>query len=459
MTTGDGGKSSRFQTGFPPSEFAERRGKVFDAIGDGAHALLQGAGPVRGFEVFRQSNDFYYLCGLEVPQSLLLLDGGQRTASVYLPHRDEAHARSEGAILSAEDEGLVRELTGADTVYGPEKLSEHLRAVKDLHVPHMPAEGRAMSRDVATGSQRKVAEDRWDGRVSREAHLIGLLMDRFPRIAIRDLSPILDELRLIKSPREIELLDCAAKLAGLAVMEAMRSTRPGVIEYQLGAIASYTFLSNGARGDGYRSIIAGGANAWYGHYFRNDCPLQGGDLVLMDCAPDYGYYTSDIGRMWPVNGKYSRLQRELYGFVVEYHKALLKRIRPGAMASDIMVEAAEGMAQVIEHRSFSEPVYEGAARRMLEFTGHLSHPVGMAVHDVGNYHTRPLAPGMVFTVDPQMWVHEEERYIRCEDTVVVTEDGAENLTQFVPLELDDVETLMGEEGLLQRYPAAFPAVG
>jgi len=459
MATHDRGRHWRPETGFPPAEFAERRGKVFDAIGDASHALLQGAGPVRGFEVFRQSNEFHYLCGLEVPQALLLLDGARRAALLYLPHRDEAHARSEGAVLSAEDDEPVRELTGVGEVHGPEELSERLQDVTELYVPHMPAEGWMMSRDVLIGSQRKIAGDPWDGRISREAHLIALLIDRFPRIAIRDLSPVIDDLRLIKSPREIELLRRAARLSGLAVMEAMRSTRPGAIEYELGAIASYIFLTNGARGEGYRPIIAGGDNAWYPHYFRNGSALQDGDLILMDCAPDYGYYTSDIGRMWPVNGKYDPLQRELYGFVVEYHKALIKRIRPGVMASQIMEEAAAEMAQVSAGWSFSKPIYEEAAGRMLEFKGHLSHPVGMAVHDVGNYHTRELAPGVVLTVDPQMWVHEEQRYIRCEDTVVVTEAGLENLTGFVPLGLEDVEALMREEGLLQRYPAAFPGAG
>ena len=97
----------------------------------------------------------------------------------------------------------------------------------------------------------------------------------------------------------------------------------------------YHYLANGARDAGYRAIIAGGPNAWYGHYSANNCPLQDGDLVLVDCAPDYCYYTSDIGRMWPVNGRYSPVQRELYGFMVEYHKVLLRLIRPGVTDAQI----------------------------------------------------------------------------------------------------------------------------
>jgi Xaa-Pro aminopeptidase len=244
----------------------------------------------------------------------------------------------------------------------------------------------------------------------------------------------------------------AGRLSALAITEAMRCTKPGVMEYQLGAVADYIFLVNGARGGAYRPIIAGGANAWHGHYYRNNCELRDGDLLLMDYAPDYSNYTSDIGRMWPVNGKYAAWQRELYGFIVEYHKVLLKLIRPDILASQIMEETAQEMRQVVERTEFSKLCYEKAARQTLEFRGHLSHSVGMDVHDGGNYTLKPLIPGTVFAVDPQMWIPEEQLYIRVEDTVVVTQDGIENLTQLAPLELDDVEKLMKEDGILQKLP-------
>ena len=170
----------------------------------------------------------------------------------------------------------------------------------------------------------------------------------------------------------------------------------------------------------------------------------------MDYAPDYGNYTSDIGRMWPVNGKYAAWQRELYGFIVEYHKVLLKLIRPGVLASHITDEAAQEMKKVVERTAFSKPCYEKAARQSLEFRGHLSHSVGMAVHDGGNYTLKPLIPGTVFSVDPQMWIPEEQLYIRVEDTIVVTQNGIENLTKLAPLELDDIEKLMKEDGILQK---------
>jgi len=179
----------------------------------------------------------------------------------------------------------------------------------------------------------------------------------------------------------------------------------------------------------------------------------------MDVAPDVDGYTSDIGRMWPVDGVYSPLQRELYGFVVEYHKTLLRVLRPGITPEQAMGEATEKMAPIARDWPFSKPVYRAAAERLLAFHGHCSHPVGMAVHDVGRYFGRPMEPGLVFALDPQMWVPEEKLYIRVEDTVAITKDGVEILTQGVPLELDDVEALMrSDEGILQAFPPTLEEV-
>jgi len=437
-----------FQTHFPPAEFAARRASVFDALG-GAAAVVQGGPEVRGFEVFRQTNEFYYLCGVEVPHSYLLLDGRDRRTMLFLPERDPSQSASEGESLADRDETTVCATTGVDSVCRVGALLTHLKDARTLYVPHSPAEGRAMCRDTLRHANRTAAADPWDSSTSREGRFLDLLRTRVPGAEICDLSPALDALRVLKSPAEVALIRRASELCGRAVLAAMRATKPGVWEYQLGALASYQYESSGAQGEGYRAIIAGGENAWNAHYFRNGCVLNDGDLVLMDHAPDCGYYTSDIGRMWPVNGTYSPLQCELYGFVVEYQKALLKRIRPGAMAAQVHAEAAEEMTAVVERWSFSKPLYEAAARRMLEFQGPLSHSVGMAVHDVGDYKPGPLEPGMVFAIDPQMWVPEEKLYLRCEDTVVVTGDGSENLTGFVPVELDAVEAVMREDGMLQ----------
>jgi len=449
-------KRNLYQSDFPPAEFASRRAVLFDRIGPDACALVQGAGPSGRSELFRQSNEFYYLCGIESPQAYLLLDGRTRTTTLFLRHRDERQERSEGPTLSAEDAADVIELSGVDAVRPSEEIESCLKSPV-LYTPHSPAEGRATYRDEALHAQKLIAEDAWQAHTSREQRFISLLRKRYPGIEIRDVSPLLDEMRLYKSPAEIAVLRRAGRLTALAACEAMRCTRPGMFEYQLGAKAEYICRMNGAGGEGYRAIIASGDNIWFPHYGRNKSVLQEGDVVLFDWAPDFGYYTSDIGRTWPVAGRFTAQQRELYGFITRYHKELLRRLRPGVLPQQILDETALEMKAVIEATAFSKPIYEQAARRALEYKGHLSHPVGMAVHDVGKYWERPLQHGLVIAIDPQMWIPEEKLYVRVEDTVAVTKTGIENLTAMAPIELDAIEALVGnrsgsvtESGLLTR---------
>jgi len=438
-----------YQRDFPKEEFAQRRAKVFEKIGTKAVALLQGTPTVRGFGVFRQSNEFFYLCGIEVPQAYLLLDSRSGKTAVYLPSLSR---RSRSGPTAAEYALSVKKQTGIDAVYRIESLLGHLENVSELYALLGSRRARRAPLRKMAAVDRREATDLLSRDPLGEGRFIDLIQNCFPKLVIKNLSPIIDSLRVIKSPAEITLLRRAGQLSALAVTEAM-STEVGVMEYQLDAVSKYIFFVNGARGEGYPSIIAGGANMWYGHYSRKDCVLNDGDIVLMDHAPDYGYYTSDIGRVWPVNGKYSPWQRELYGFMVKYHKAVIKRIRPGVTADQIMQGARAEMEEVLKNTKFSKPIYEKAARSTY---GHMSHTVGMEVHDVGSSRG-PLKPGMVFAVDPQMRVREENLYIRIEDTVLVTEDGVEILTGSAPWELDEVEKLMKEEGILQKYPPVFGA--
>ncbi len=448
----------RHQVDFPPEEFKERRARVFEAIGDEAMALLQGAANVRGFLRFRQTNSFYYLSGVEVPHAYLLLDGRSDRTTLYLPHRDARRERSEGKVLSAEDAELVIELTGVDRVEPLERMGRDfvglaLRPPAPLlYTMFSPAELGAQSRDELLIGMSSELADPWGGRASREGHFVSQLKQRYPQFETRDLTPILDAMRIQKSEREIGLVKRASEIAGLGLMEAMRSAEAGVWEYQLDAAARYVYLLNGSQGEGYRPITGTGSNAYFGHYYRSESELQDGQLVLMDYAPDYRYYTSDVARVFPVNGRFSPGQRELYGFVVQYFDVLMDVVRPGVSADQVMDEAAARMRPVFEVTQWSKPSYRTAAEEMLTFRGHLSHPVGLAVHDVGNYRSQPLRPGVVFALDPMLWVHDEKLYVRIEDVVVVTEDGVENFTWFVPRSIEGIEALMAEPGVLQKVP-------
>ena len=458
---------SFFTTDFPPEEFAARRAAVYDAIGKGAVAVLQGAPTPEGYTRFRQSNDFYYLCGVEVPNAYLLLDGSSRKATLYLPHRNEGRERGEGKVLSAEDGEEVVKLSGVDAVFGTDLMGEQLarllqrRSSLTLYTPLFPPEGFAESRDLALRRVAELASDPWDARPSRAGNLAARLKESFPNLTVADLSPTLDSLRLIKSPREIAMIRKATKLSGLALIEAMRSTKPGQYEHELDGLAKFIYYRNGAQGDAYFSLIASGRNAWFPHYNAGKRKMEDGDFLLMDYAPDYGYYMSDVTRMWPVNGKFSPWQRELYGVYLSFYRAILNAIRPGATAGAIMQEAAREMNRSLSAAKFSKDAYRKAAETFVKDyraaserpEGQLGHWVGMATHDDGP-HTGPLKPGMVFTIEPALRVPEEKIYIRLEDVIVIRDKSAEVLSDFVPSDPDAIEKVMTEPGLLKTYSPA-----
>ena len=451
-----------FTRDFPPLEFAARRNAIYDAIGPDAVALVQGAASPHGHARFRQSNDFYYLCGIEVAHSYLLLDASRRKTILFLPHRNAQREAVEGKALSAEDADQVKELSGIDEVLGADRLSETLarmvlaQPVRILYTPFSPAEGAAGSRDAELRANADAASDPWDGRPSREGRFLALLRERLPQFELRDLTPTIDRLRLIKSPLELTLIRKATRLAGLALVEGMRSSKPGMTEFELDAMAKFLFYRNGAQGESYFSLVASGGNAWFPHYNAGKRKMDSGELLLMDFAPDVGYYQSDVTRMWPVNGRFSDRQRELYGFYLACYEAILRAIRPDVEQRTIMQEAAAEMRKILERTKFSKPEYERAARAFIadydKAPYRLGHWVGMAVHDVGGL-AEKLKSGMVFSIEPQFRVPEERIYIRLEDVIVITENGAEVISGQAPRSIEAIEKAMREPGLLQRYPA------
>ncbi|HRR09443.1 MAG TPA: Xaa-Pro peptidase family protein [Rhodothermales bacterium] len=449
---------------FKAAEFTARRNEIIRQIGSEGIAVLKGAPSPRGFTRFRQTNEFYYLSGIEVPHAILVMDGNTKQSFLFLPNRNEARERSEGKMLSAEDADWLRDTQEFDGVYSTDLFAEWLGRVArrgkpyTLWTPFQPGEGFAESRDMGLRVHADLYSDPWDGRPSAENRFISLLKERFPMFELRDLNPTMDEMRLIKSPAELELIKKSTFLSGLALMESMRSVQSGMKELELDAVAKFIFYREGAIGDAYYSLVASGHNAFFPHYNAGQRIMKDGDFLLMDYAPDYGYYMSDVTRMFPVNGKFSPWQRELYGFYLACYKAILKHIKPGQTASQVRAKAVVEMEALLEKTTFSKPEYEKGARNFVftyragsfnAFTT-LGHGVGMATHDVGSYNG-PLKPGMVFTIEPALRVPEEMIYIRLEDMIVITETGADILSDFVPMEIEEIERLMAESGILQTY--------
>lgn len=431
-------------------EYRSRRERLIQRLREAGEpdpvVVLQGAPAPAAHDRFRQYNDLMYLAPAEAPHAYLLVDGrgGQVVTTLYLASQSKESAETDGPHLSSSGVDTALAVTGVDRVKDLSEMGAALERVKVIFTAFRPGEGSRESWDTLQRARAGVFSDPWDGRVDRAARFVQLLRERYPSARVLDVSAHLDALRLVKSPAEVELLRRAGELSARGLVEAMRVTRPGAYEYQLDAASRFVYLDHGAFGESYRAIVGGGTNAWYGHYNANDGKLQDGDLVLFDCGPDYRYYASDITRMWPVNGRYTDEQRQLYGFMLAYHFALLKHLRPGITGEKVTELAKEEMEQVAARTDWLKPAYAKAARWSLDFPWHLSHPVGMAVHDVGHYRGGELREGVVLTVDPQMRVPEERLYLRVEDTVVITADGIENLTASAPYDMDEMEAVMRE---------------
>ena len=415
-------------------EYTARRNQLAGTLPPEGVALIPGGTLPAGTVLFRQDNEIQYLCGIEEPHIYLLIET-DGTSTLYLPHR----TRGEGLVG---DPAAMTRISGIDRFEPLAALEQRMAQEQLVLLPLQGEEGAKISRDTFQAWERAVSNDPFDGRLSRNKQIRGQLQSRHSQLVLEDLSPLLDELRLIKSPAELAFMRKAGELTGLAALAAMRATRPGRFEYNLQAELEHTYLSGGARGAAYAPIIPGSSRAGDAHYLANNCRLDDGDIVLVDCAPDYHYYTSDIGRMWPVNGVFDEAQRSLYSFVLAYHKVVLSLIRPGALRAELHQQAADTMRPLFDKWEFPNIAVKDTAACLFEFPGHISHGVGMAVHDVSQHYDRPFAPGMVFAVDPMAWGHQHQMFYRVEDTVVVTEDGYENLTASCPIEIADIERTM-----------------
>src|SRR3954453_18404815 len=305
-----------FSTALPKEEFSARSAKVLQKIGDGV-AVLQGAAETSSYEKFRQSNQFYYLTGVATPRAILVIDGRAKSSTLFLLPTNEAMERSEGPLLGP---GAAAEaLTGIEHVL-PRADFDKLVPTLAGRTIYAAARGETVlmgTPDRANAHASARQADPWDLQGSREEFLKSKLAAMAPGVTFENLDDVLDELRMTKSPREIALLRESSRIAGLTMMEAMRSAEPGMYEYEIEAIGDYIFKAHNAQGPAYFGLVASGKNAAWPHYHAAQATLKDGDLTLMDYAPDFHYYTSDVTRMFPVSGKFSADQRELYGIYVK----------------------------------------------------------------------------------------------------------------------------------------------
>lgn len=444
---------------FPPEEFAARRAKVMQAIGDGV-AILQGTTERAGEQALRQNNQFFYLTGVVEPRAIVTIDGRTKKTTLYLqPKNERREQRMLGPALSPGPDAA--KATGIDDVLAREEfaraVADFARDARAIYTPLRPEVlGEASSSDPVA-LWRATKADPWDGRISREEQFVQKLKTMAPLATVADLDPIVDTLRTIKSAREIAVIREATRIAGLGIMEAMRDARPGMKEYELQAAAEFVFKKWGAYGPSYFALIATGPNTYYSHYHKNTATLKDGDLVQFDYAPDYKYYQSDVTRVFPANGRFTPRQREFYTIYLKLYRALMTSIRPRATAQEIVKDAVVKMDAIMASFAFADPKIKTAATAFVEgYRGRastartLGHWVGMEVHDVsGRTGPGPVRyePGMIFTIEPAMQIPDEHLGLRLEDMILITESGYENMSAFVPVDIDAIETLMKEPGL------------
>jgi Xaa-Pro aminopeptidase len=451
-----------FTDSLPREEFAERRARVMKEIGDGI-AIVRGSAETPNALKFRQNNQFYYLTGVEVPRAILLIDGRARRSTVFLPPRNERMERSEGPVLVPGPEAAA--LTGIEAVEPRDRfeavLKEAAASARAAYLPMRPEVNGGASASDSRGHYTTSTSDPWDGTKSREAMFAERVRAAAPALDVKDLDPMLDAMRMIKSPREIALVREATRIAGLAMMEAMRSARPGMYEYEIEAIGDYVFKAHNSQGAGYFALVAAGTNSFWPHYHAAQTRIDDGDMVLFDYAPDYKYYTSDVTREFPINGKFSADQRSLYGIYLKMYQGLMSSIRPHVQITEILKDAVAKMDAAIASHTFTSPKHREAAvsfadnyRRRITAetrpTG-LGHMVGMEVHDVGGPRDGTLKPGMIFTIEPALRIPEDRVYVRLEDVILITETGYENMSAFVPMDIDGIERLMAETGMFERF--------
>jgi Xaa-Pro aminopeptidase len=360
---------------------------------------------------FRQTNTFFYLTELETQDAwLLIVAGGEAATTVlFLPPRTPSQERWTGLRLGPDS--TAARLSGIGRVLPTDSLDRMLstallRAAGPVYVPL----------DVTTRDETRIKELVFSGR------------------DVHNLRPLVDSMRLVKDADEIARMRKAIDISAAGQVAAMQAARPGVWEYEIEAVLEAAFRRNGADRLGYPSIVGSGPNSTTLHYDVNRRQTRDGDLVVVDAGAEWGQYTADVTRTFPVNGKFTPRQKGIYDLVLATQQAAFDSTRPGATVAQLNRIAREYMC------AHSGTLCGGQSCDAYFIHG-LGHWLGMDVHDVGDYGT-PLRPGMVLTLEPGIYLPAESLGVRIEDDVLVTATGAEWLSAKAPKTTTDVERLM-----------------
>jgi len=404
---------------------------------------------------YRQNSDFFYLTGFEEPDAIAVITPAKdKKITMFVRPRDPEREIWDG--YRAGVEGAVRDYS-ADEAFPISDFDEKLPEILDGPQVLYYAFGHSTPE--------------MDQKIIRQLTLMRETNRRplEPPATIVDPTTILHEMRVFKNPEEIEIMQRAADIAAEAHVEAMKAVRAGMREYEVEAMIEAVFRKHGSLGPSYTSIIGSGANATVLHYISNQDTLKDGDLLLVDAGAEYKGYASDITRTFPINGKFSKAQREIYDLVLKTQVSCIDMVRPGVRLEDLKTHSiemlTEGMVELGLLKGDPKKLIE--EKKYMQFYMHnLGHFLGIDVHDAGRYYfngeSRPAEPGMVMTIEPGLYISPDTSRIpegfnqdippqylgigvRIEDDVLVTENGARVLTDKVPKDADEIEALMAKK--------------
>lgn len=410
------------------AEFARHRTALYERIGDEV-AVFFGAYSRGDFQRWRQDNRFYYLTGVEIPFAALVMDGRSDHTILFLaPGRSGRQALFEGETLGPGAEAIAE--FGIDDVRSLAEIEPTCRDIfsgtDTVLMVKAPLELIAGSDDVALGAQRSANSLSWARRATREECIEQWLVSLRPGLHVVDVSPVLDDMRRVKTAWEIERMEEACRVAGEGHVAAMKATHPGAMEYEVEAAALEGFVAGGALYPAYFGIVSAGIRNTTLHYSLSSGKARKGDLLLMDFGPDYRYYSADITRTWPVDGTFSKEQRQVYDIVLDVQKKLIQAVKPGVTFAQL----SELNRKLFADHGYGDKVIHGP-----------SHYVGMTVHDVGSNFV-PFEPGVVITMEPGLYFPDKEWGIRIEDDVLVTEKGHRVLSEMIPKDAEEIEKIM-----------------
>lgn len=409
---------------FGASEYAARRARLMAQIPDGI-AIFWGA------PAAPQNNEFIYLCGVKVPRAMLIIDGVRKESALFYT-TTENYLRGEG--MSIELARDPKAATGVENYYGADRFTAVLNELaRQTKVIYTPFRAEQVSREVATNNE-------WDGRLTRERQFVTLLKERYPQVEVRDCSEKIWDLRRIKTQAEIEVMRKVGHIGAKAMIEVMKAAHPGQYEYELSSLFEYAAKREGCPDLAFETIISSAENHAYLHYSQHNRMLEDGDFLVVDAGPELEDYDTDISISFPVNGKFTPRQREIYEACSEVSKACLSLYRPGLTGYDVGAKVREILRQ--KGYDLTKDVF---TRLSFFKEGGITHYVGLATHDAGGSDMpkdTPLKPGHVFACDVFAVFPGENLGVRVENTVLITESGCENLTPGIPRSIAEIEHLM-----------------